>query len=242
MAEVVSFMLEMPCNDGYKYGNIAISDKGGFLEQTRVPEGVIQRLSTYLRCLIGFKKDGLSVVSSQKLSMSARVNPAQIRRDLSYFGSFGRRGLGYDVDTLVTVISDILGIKNINDIALVGVGQLGRALLGYSGLKEQGFRIAVAFDNDRSKLGKMIGAVKIQGIGDIKQSIEKGKISLGIIAVPGDAAQIIADILVESGVKIILNYTPAPVSVPEEIQLHTSDPARELLHTLYYLTRVAKKS
>ncbi len=210
------------------------------MEQARVPEGVIQRLSTYLRCLNGFKKEGLTVVSSQKLSMSARVNPAQIRRDLSYFGSFGRRGLGYDVDSLITVISDILGIKNINDIALVGVGQLGMALLGYSGLKEQGFRVAAAFDNDRSKVGKTIGGVKIHGIGDIKHWVEKQKISIGIIAVPADAAQVIADILVESGVKIILNYTPAPVAVPEEIQLHTSDPARELLHTLYYLTRVTK--
>lgn len=211
------------------------------MERTRVPEGVIQRLSTYLRCLTGFKKEGIKVVSSQKLSMSARVNPAQIRRDLSYFGSFGRRGLGYDVDALIAVISDILGIKNVNDIALVGVGQLGMALLGYSGLREQGFHIAHAFDNDREKIGKTIGGVKIQGIGDIKPTLEKEKIAIGLIAVPGDAAQIIADILVESGVKIILNYTPAPVSVPEEIQLHTTDPARELLHTLYYLTRVHKK-
>ena len=210
------------------------------MERTRVPEGVIQRLSTYLRCLTGFKKDGLAVVSSQKLSMSARVNPAQIRRDLSYFGSFGRRGLGYDVDSLIAVITDILGIKNVNDIALVGVGQLGMALLGYSGLREQGFRVASAFDNDRQKIGKTIGGVKIQGIGDIKPAIEKSGIGIGIIAVPGDAAQIIADILVESGVRIILNYTPAPVSVPEDIMLHTSDPARELLHTLYYLTRVSK--
>lgn len=214
---------------------------GGFLDRTRVPEGVIQRLSTYLRCLTGFKKDGISVVSYQKLSMSARVNPAQIRRDLSYFGSFGRRGLGYDVDSLTAVISDILGIKNVNDIALVGVGQLGMALLGYSGLKEQGFRVAFAFDNDRTKIGKVIAGVKVQGIGDIKPTLEQEKISIGLIAVPGDAAQVIADILVESGIRIILNYSPAPVSVPEEIQLHTTDPARELLHTLYYLTRVQKK-
>jgi redox-sensing transcriptional repressor len=212
------------------------------LERTRVPEGVIQRLSTYLRCLTGFKREGMTVVSSQKLSMSARVNPAQIRRDLSYFGSFGRRGLGYDIDSLINVISDILGVKHVNDIALVGVGMLGRAILGYSGLKEQGFRVAYAFDNDRDKIGKNIGGVKIQGIGDIKPTVEKNKVSIGIISVPGDAAQVIADILVESGVQIILNYTPTPVAVPEEIQLHTSDPARELLHTLYYITRVSKKA
>ncbi len=212
------------------------------MERTRVPEGVIQRLSTYLRCLTGFKKDGLTIISSHKLSMSARVNPAQIRRDLSYFGSFGRRGLGYDIDGLISVISDILGIKNVNDIALIGVGQLGQALLGYSGLNEQGFRIAYAFDSDRGKIGKTIGGIKIRGIGDIKPTIEKHKITIGIIAVPGDAAQIIADILVESGVQIMLNYTAAPVSVPEDIQLHTSDPARELLHTLYYITRVTKKA
>lgn len=173
--------------------------------------------------------------------MSARVNPAQIRRDLSYFGSFGRRGLGYDVDGLINVISDILGVKNVNDIALVGVGMLGRALLGYPGLKEQGFRIVYAFDNDRAKIGKTIDGAKVQDIGDIKPTIVKNKVSIGIIAVPGDAAQVIADVLVESGVQIILNYTPVSVAVPEEIQLHTSDPARELLHTLYYITRVSKK-
>lgn len=211
------------------------------MERARVPEGVIERLSTYLRCLNGFKKEGIKVVSSQKMSMSARVNPAQIRRDLSYFGSFGRRGLGYDIDSLIDVISDILGIKHINEIALVGVGQLGQALLGYSGLKEQGFRVAYAFDNDRDKIGRSVGGVKIQGIGDIKQVIEKNNVPVGIIAVPGDAAQVIADILVESSVKIILNYTPTPVAVPEDVQLHTTDPARELLHTLYYLTRVSKK-
>lgn len=211
------------------------------MERARVPEGVIERLSTYLRCLNGFKKEGIKVVSSQKMSMSARVNPAQIRRDLSYFGSFGRRGLGYDIDSLINVISDILGIKHINEIALVGVGQLGQALLGYSGLKEQGFRVAYAFDNDRDKIGRSVGGVKIQGIGDIKQVIEKNNVPVGIIAVPGDAAQVIADILVESSVKIILNYTPTPVAVPEDVQLHTTDPARELLHTLYYLTRVSKK-
>lgn len=212
------------------------------MERTRVPEGVIERLSNYLRCLTGFKKEGVTVVSSQKLSMSARVNPAQIRRDLSYFGSFGRRGLGYDIDSLINVISDILGIKHINEIVLVGVGQLGQALLGYSGLKEQGFRIAYAFDNDRDKIGRSVGGAKIQGIGDIEQVIEKNNVSIGIIAVPSEAAQVIADILVESGVRIILNYTPTPVAVPEDVQLHTTDPARELLHTLYYLTRVSKKA
>lgn len=211
------------------------------MERTRVPEGVIQRLSTYLRCLNAFKKEGLTVVSSHKLSLSARVNPAQIRRDLSYFGSFGRRGLGYDIESLANVISDILGIKNVTNIALVGIGMLGRAILGYSGLKEQGFRVGYAFDNDREKIGKTIAGVKIMGIGDIKPVIEKNKVTIGIIAVPGEAAQVIADILVESGVQVILNYTPMAISVPEEIQLHTSDPARELLHTLYYITRVTKK-
>jgi redox-sensing transcriptional repressor len=172
--------------------------------------------------------------------MSARVNPAQIRRDLSFFGSFGRRGLGYDVDALIAEISDILDIKNVHDVALVGVGQLGMALLGYSGLKEQGFHIACAFDTDKRKIGKTIGGVKIASIKSLKQAVETGKVTIGIIAVPGEAAQGMADTLVDSGVKIILNYSPAPVSVPEEIQLHTSDPARELLHTLYYITRVNK--
>ncbi len=211
------------------------------METTRVPEGVIDRLSIYLRCLNTFKRTGSIVVSSQKLSMCARVNPAQIRRDLSYFGSFGRRGLGYDVDKLISVISDILDIKKTHEIALIGMGHLGSALLGYSGLQEQGFKISYVFDNDKSKVGQEIAGIKIAHIDDMRSVLEEENIHIGIIAVPDVVAQKVADELVDSGVNIILNYAPSPVTVPENIQVHTSDPARELLHTLYYLTRVIQK-
>lgn len=212
------------------------------METGRVPEGVIERLSAYLRCLVAYKKTGKSVISSQKLSMSARVNPAQIRRDLSYFGSFGRRGLGYDVDKLVSVISDILDVKRVTEIALVGVGQLGGALMGYSGLQEQGFKISHAFDSNPEKIGRKINNVLVLDVSDMKNALAENKIKIAILAVPGDVAQRTADALVESGVNIILNYTATPVTVPEDIQVHTSDPARELLHTLYYLTRVVKRN
>lgn len=210
------------------------------MENTRVPEGVIERLSSYLRCLITLRRTGKSVISSQKLSMCARVNPAQIRRDLSYFGSFGRRGLGYDVEKLIDVISDILDIKRVNEIALVGMGQLGSALMGYSGLQEQGFKISYVFDNDSDKVGRRINGVRVRDIKDIQPVLTEKKIRIGIIAVPGEAAQKTADTLIQSGVKILLNYASTPVTVPEDIQVHTSDPARELLHTLYYMTRVSK--
>lgn len=209
------------------------------MERTRVPEGVIERLSSYLRCLNGFKKAGYKVVSSKKLSLSARVNAAQIRRDLSFFGSFGRRGLGYDVDKLINIISDILNIRHIHRIVLVGAGQLGSAILRYSGLRDQGFEVSEVFDNDEVKVGRRIGGVMVKSVKELVPTLKKKKITIGIIAVPAEAAQRVADMLVEGGTQIILNYTPTPVSVPPEVHLHTTDPAKELLHTLYYLTRAA---
>lgn len=207
------------------------------MERVHVPEGVIERLSSYLRCLNGFKKAGHKVVSSKKLSLSARVNAAQIRRDLSFFGSFGRRGLGYDVDKLINIISDILNIRHVQRIVLVGAGQLGSAILKYSGLKDQGFEVSEVFDNDEVKIGRRIGGVVVKNVKELVPALKRRKIGIGIIAVPAEAAQEIADMLVEGGVQIILNYTPNPVSVPPEVHLHTTDPAKELLHTLYYLTR-----
>lgn len=211
------------------------------MERARVPEGVIERLSSYLRCLNGLKAEGYTVVSSKKLSMSARVNAAQIRRDLSWFGSFGRRGLGYDIEKLISIISDILDIKHGHRIALVGVGNLGSAILRYSGLKDQGFVISEVFDKDPNKIGKKIAGVKIKGFSQLVPVLNKTKINIGIIAVPGEDAQEVADKLVEGGVQIILNYTPKAITVPPDVYLHTADPAREILHTLYYLTRASAR-
>lgn len=209
------------------------------MERTRVPEGVIERLSSYLRCLNGLKKEGAKVVSSKQLSLCARVNAAQIRRDLSFFGSFGRRGLGYEIDKLINVISDILDIRTTHSIVLAGAGQLGSAILRYSGLKDQGFEISEVFDTDSLKIGRKIGGVTVKDVKDLVPTLKRKKIAIGIIAVPGDAAQGIADRFVEGGIRIILNYTPTPVSVPADVHLHTTDPAKEILHTLYYLTRAA---
>jgi redox-sensing transcriptional repressor len=210
------------------------------MERARVPEGVIERLSSYLRCLNDLKTAGHTVVSSKKLSMSARVNAAQIRRDLSWFGSFGRRGLGYDVEKLIAIISDILDVKHAHRIALVGAGNLGSAILRYSGLKDQGFVISEVFDNDPKKIGRKIAGVRIKHVDQLVSVLNKTRINIGIIAVPGNSAQAVADKLVEGGVQVLLNYTPKAITVPPEVYLHTTDPAREILHTLYYLTRAPR--
>jgi len=201
-----------------------------------IPEGVIERLSTYLNCLIKFQQNNIETVSSERLGVSSGVNPAEIRRDFTYFGTFGKKGVGYDVDTMIQHIQKILGSDEPHKIALIGAGNLGSAIASYEGLLQHGFHIAAIFDNDPSKIGKTIMHLEVFSVKDLPQIIRNANISIGIIAVPPAAAQQVADLLVEGNVSVILNYTPALISVPESVQLHNTDPVQQLLHTLYYLS------
>lgn len=203
----------------------------------RIPEGVIERLPTYLGALMQLRQEGLSTVSSARLGELTEVNPAQIRRDLTHFGSFGKRGVGYDVTVLIDRIQHILGSDHTHRIVLIGAGNLGSAIAAYDGLRARGFRIVSIFDNDPSKIGRRIGDVIVQDMSELDKTIRAQGIQIGVIAVSPEAAQAAADALCEAGVTVILNYAPTIVQVPHQVTLHNTDPVRELLHTLYYLSR-----
>jgi len=202
-----------------------------------IPEGVIERLPVYLNVLLQLREVGEDTVSSARLGELARVNPAQIRRDLTHFGSFGRRGIGYDVDTLADRIQRILGSDHVHRLVLVGAGNLGSAIAAYDGLSKHGFIVTAVFDNDPSKVGGRLGDVAVRDIRELEKTVREQKISIGIVAVPPSAAQQVTDRLAAAGIRVVLNYTPVVVQVPAGVTLHNTDPVQELLHTLYYLSR-----
>jgi len=203
----------------------------------RIPEGVIERLPLYLNVLIQLRNDGETTVSSARLGEMTLVNPAQIRRDLTHFGSFGKRGVGYDIMTLVDRIQRILGADHVHRLALVGAGNLGAAIAHYKGLSQHGFLVTAIFDNDPAKIGSRIGDIVVQSLERLERVLRDQDIRIGVIAVPPEAAQQVADRLIAAGVRIIVNYTPVLLRVPAGVTLHNTDPVHELLHTLYYLSR-----
>jgi redox-sensing transcriptional repressor len=204
---------------------------------THIPEGVIERLPMYLNVLLQLRSGGQTTVSSARLGELARVNPAQIRRDLTHFGSFGRRGIGYDVVTLADRIQHILGSDHVHQLALVGAGNLGSAIASYAGLRKHGFIVTAIFDNDPAKVGSRVGDVTVFDLRDLERVVREQRISIGVIAVPPAAAQTVTDRLATAGISVVLNYTPVVVRVPDGVTLHNTDPVQELLHTLYYLSR-----
>lgn len=205
--------------------------------QDRLSLGVAARLSRYLQVLTQAKKMGKETISSQELSDYTHVNSTQIRRDLSGFGKFGKRGVGYNVDSLVSQIRKILRTAGQHNIALFGAGHLGRAIASSDIFADHGFRVVAIFDNDPAKVGEQVGNVTVRPAEDLKHVVADEDIVVGVLAVPGAAAQPIADQLVEAGVKIIFNYSEALLQVPPEVTVHTSSPAVDLLYALYfYLT------
>jgi redox-sensing transcriptional repressor len=203
----------------------------------RLSLGVAARLARYLQVLTKAKKEGKETISSQELSAFTQVNSTQIRRDLSGFGKFGKRGVGYNVDGLVSQIRKILRTAGQHNIALFGAGHLGRAIASSDVFADHGFRVVAIFDSDPEKIGTKVGALEIRDAANLKQVIEDEDIVVGVLAVPSAAAQGLAELLVKAGVKIIFNYSEALVRVPPEVTVHTSSPAVDLLYALYfYLT------
>jgi redox-sensing transcriptional repressor len=203
----------------------------------RLSLGVAARLSRYLQVLTQAKKMGKETISSQELSDYTHVNSTQIRRDLSGFGKFGKRGVGYNVDSLVSQIRKILRTAGQHNIALFGAGHLGRAIASSDIFADHGFRVVAIFDSDPRKVGHTVGNQAVRHVRDLKQVVEDEDIVVGVLAVPNAAAQPLADDLVDAGVKIIFNYSEALVQVPPEVTVHTSSPAVDLLYALYfYLT------
>lgn len=204
---------------------------------SRIPAGVIERLPAYLSVLLQLRQQGESTTSSARLGELTDVNPAQIRRDLTHFGQFGKRGVGYDVLHLIEHIQSILGSDHVHRIVLAGAGHLGSAIASYDGLRARGFSVVAVLDRDPAKIGSRAGGLVVRDFSELERIVSEQQVRIGVIAVPSDSAQEVADRMAEAGVRVILNYSSAMVRVPPEVTLHNTDPVRELLHTLYYLSR-----
>jgi redox-sensing transcriptional repressor len=200
----------------------------------RLTVGVAARLSRYLQVLTQAKKMGKDRISSQEISDYTNINATQIRRDLSTFGKFGKRGVGYNIDSLLGEIRKILRTQGQHNIALVGAGRLGQAIASSPIFAEHGINIAAVFDSDPDKVGRRIGSMEIGDSSLLDETVREKNIIVGVLAVPAESAQQVADNLVGSGVKIIFNYSEALLDVPSDVTVHTSNPAVDLLHALYF--------
>jgi len=200
----------------------------------KISDETIRRLPVYLRDLLTLSEQGRTSISSNDLAALLGVNPWQIRKDFSYFGDFGTRGVGYDVENLIRQIKKILRLSAVNQVALVGVGNLGTAVMAYPGFKRYGFEIVAAFDSAAGKVGRRIGDVQIEDVAALN-TLQRRNIHIAAIAVPRDAAQEIADALVEAGIKGILNFSPCYITVPKKVKVITIDIAMDLARLPYYL-------
>ncbi len=198
----------------------------------------MRRLSVYTRCLQQLEEDGVKTVSSQELAERFNLNSAQVRKDLAYFGEFGVRGIGYCVSGLKAELQKILGLDREWPVALVGLGNLGSALLAYRGFGRQGFRIVAIFDDDSAKISRgEVAGVPVFPTADLTREIKPRGIQMGIVAVPAEAAQTVTDQLVAAGIKTILNFAPARIRVPREVRLKDVDLSIELETLSFYLAK-----
>jgi redox-sensing transcriptional repressor len=200
----------------------------------RLTVGVAARLSRYLQVLTQAKKMGKERISSQEIADYTNINATQIRRDLSNFGKFGKRGVGYSIDSLLGEIRKILRTQGQHNIALVGAGRLGQAIASSAIFAEHGINIAAVFDSSTEIIGADIGGATVEDERRLKDVVRDKNIVVGVLAVPAGAAQKVADDLVDAGVRIIFNYSEALLDVPSDVTVHTSNPAVELLHALYF--------
>ena len=204
----------------------------------QIPEACVERLSLYVRALTRLRQQRLEVVSSRHLAAQLGVTAAQVRRDLSYFGQFGTSGRGYEVQRLLAVLGDILGIQGRTwHVALAGVGNLGSALLAYRGFRERGFVFRVAVDADPRKVGRVVQGLTIAPCERLSELVRQHRVHVGIITVPSDAAQAVCSQFIHGGVKAIVNFAPARLEVPPSIRLRNVDLAIELEAMAFYLGR-----
>jgi redox-sensing transcriptional repressor len=203
----------------------------------RIPEATVARLPLYYRALLETSDQQVGTVSSERLAELAGVNAAKVRKDLSYLGSYGTRGVGYDVEFLLHQISRELGLTHDWPVVIVGVGNLGHALANYRGFGARGFRIVALVDADAAKIGQRVGELKVEALEDLPKIVADREIAIGIVATPAVAAQEVADALVEAGVTSILNFAPAVVTVPSGVSLRKVDLATELQILSFYQQR-----
>ncbi len=200
----------------------------------RLTVGVAARLSRYLQVLTQAKKMGKDRISSQEISDYTNINATQIRRDLSAFGKFGKRGVGYNIDSLLGEIRKILRTQGQHNIVLVGAGRLGEAIASSPIFAEHGINVAAVVDTDPEKVGRSVGNVEVSASRDLGEIIRDKNIIVGVLAVPAENAQQAANELVDGGLRIIFNYSEALLDVPQDVQVHTSNPAVDLLYALYF--------
>ena len=205
------------------------------MKERRIPKETIDRLPLYLRCLDKLIEQGEENISSENFSSRLNLNSAQVRKDLSYFGDFGKRGVGYETKKLSSKIRTILNLDQRWQMALAGVGNIGSALLTYSGFDRRVFEVTMAFDRNPKLIGKEINGVEIENVSDISERITDEGVKLGIIAVPASSAQKVADMMVEGGVTGLLNFAPTLLDLPEDIKLAQVDITKELEQLVYYL-------
>ncbi len=204
--------------------------------RTEVPEVVVARLPQYVRILSRLLEDQVDVVSSQQLGEKLQVTPAQIRKDLSYFGRFGKQGRGYSVYSLLERLRQILGLNSYWNVAVVGVGRLGRAIISYPGFTPDGFRLVAAFDANPAVIGETVGDLTVSPMEHLRDLVERQQISIAIVAVPAENTQEVVDLLTACGVRAILNYAPIAPQVQGGVRIGNIDPVISLQSMTYYLS------
>ncbi len=205
------------------------------MQSGEVPEVVVLRLPLYIRALLQLQREGVEVVSSHQIGERLHMTPAQIRKDLSYFGKFGKQGRGYCLEALLDELRDILGLTEDWRACLVGVGRLGRAIINYTGFAPEGFTIVAAFDSSEDQVGESVGEFTVRPMAELSDVVNNLGVSIGIVAVPSEQAQTVIDQLVDNGIKGILNYAPIAPYVPEGIVVRNIDPVLSLQSMTFYL-------
>ena len=201
----------------------------------KIPDIIIGRLPVYLRALQRMADMGLKTTSSQELGERVGISAAQIRKDISQFGEFGKQGTGYSIEYLVDKLREILKVDRIWDVVVVGAGDVGRAIANYQGFHDRGFHVVALFDNDKSKVGQTMGGFTVEDAEEMIERVKDLGIKIAMLTVPASAAQSAADQLVQAGVKAILNYAPVNLNVPNHVKVQHIDPSTHLQRMTYYL-------
>ncbi len=201
----------------------------------KIPNIIITRLPVYLRALQRMADNGLKTTSSQEMGDRVGISAAQIRKDISQFGEFGKQGTGYSIDYLIDKLREILKVDRMWDVIIVGAGDMGHALARYQGFANRGFNVVMIFDNDKNKIGQKIGDFTIEDTANLVEKVKAADIKIAMLTLPASAAQGVTDKLVEAGVRAILNYAPISLSVPENVKVQHIDPATHLQRMTYYL-------
>ncbi|GAA4001493.1 hypothetical protein GCM10022247_22690 [Allokutzneria multivorans] len=223
--------------------DVTVRDVPAARERARaIPEAAVARLAVYLRVLSAMGEDGVTTISSEELAAAAGVNSAKLRKDLSYIGSYGTRGVGYDVDVLISEIERILGLTRKHSVAVVGIGNLGHALANYGGFPSRGFPVAALFDVDPDLMGVPVGGIPVEHIEDIESICREREVTIGVIATPPSVAQEVCDRLVSGGVQCILNFAPVVLGVPDHVEVRKVDLAVEMQILSFHVARRADEA